>query len=200
MSGTIKLVIIGIIGLVVIVGVVAAITVISLYNGIISSDENCNAAWSQVLNQYQRRSDLIPNLVDTVQAYAAHEKEVLVGVTEARSKVNNFKIDDSILKDPAKLVEFQKIQGELSGALARLMVIVEKYPDIKANQNFLVLQAQLEGIENRIAVERMRFIDTVNTYNKKVRTFPGNLFGYQTKPNFTVEAGAEKAPKDLFKK
>jgi LemA protein len=200
MSGTAKLVIIGIIGLVVIVGVVGAITVISLYNSIISADENCNAAWSQVLNQYQRRSDLIPNLVDTVQAYAAHEKDVLVGVTEARSKVNNFKIDDSILKDPSKLAEFQKIQGELSGALARLMVVVEKYPDIKANQNFLALQAQLEGTENRIAVERMRFIDTVNTYNKKVRTFPGNLFGYQTKPNFTAEAGAEKAPKDLFKK
>ncbi|MFA5794628.1 MAG: LemA family protein [Candidatus Brocadiia bacterium] len=200
MSGTSKLVLISLAGLAVVFIIIGVVAYISIYNGIISSDENCNAAWSQVLNQYQRRSDLIPNLVDTVQAYAAHEKEVLVGVTEARSKITSFKIDDSVLKDPSKLEQFQKLQGELSGALSRLMVVVEKYPDIKANQNFLALQAQLEGTENRIAVERMRFIDSVNTYNKKVRTFPGNLFGYQTRPNFTAEAGAEKAPKDIFKK
>ncbi|HLD36262.1 MAG TPA: LemA family protein [Planctomycetota bacterium] len=170
-----------------------------LSNDIIKADENTNAAWSQVLNQYQRRSDLIPNLVDTVKAYAAHERETLTAVTEARSKVSNFKIDESLLNDPQKLQQFQKVQGELSSALSKLMVVVEKYPDLKANDNFLGLQSQLEGTENRIAVERMRFIDTVNTYNKRVRTFPGSLFGYSTKPNFTAEAGAEKAPKNLFK-
>jgi LemA protein len=170
-----------------------------LYNDIIKTDENCKAAWSQVLNQYQRRSDLIPNLVDTVKAYASHEKEVLTAVTEARSKVNNFRIDESLLKDPEKLQQFQKIQGELSGALTKLMVVAENYPNLKANENFLGLQSQLEGTENRIAVERMRFIDMVNTYNKKVRTFPGSMFGYPTKPNFVAEAGAEKAPKNIFK-
>ncbi|MDI6733369.1 MAG: LemA family protein [Planctomycetota bacterium] len=170
-----------------------------LYNDIIKSDENCKAAWSQVLNQYQRRSDLIPNLVDTVKAYAAHERETFTLVTEARSKVNNFKIDESLLTDPQKLQQFQKVQGELSGALARLMVVVEKYPDLKANTNFLALQSQLEGTENRIAVERMRFIEMVNTYNKTVRTIPGSFFGFPTKPNFTAEEGTEKAPKNLFK-
>lgn len=194
-----KLVLIAILGLLVIFAGIIVIYGIWLSNDIIKSDENTKAAWSQVLNQYQRRSDLIPNLVDTVKAYAAHERETLTAVTEARSKVSNFKIDESLLNDPQKLQQFQQIQGELSSALSRLMVVVEKYPDLKANNNFLGLQAQLEGTENRIAVERMRFIETVNEYNKKVRTFPGSLFGYQTKPNFTAEAGAEKAPKNLFK-
>lgn len=179
--------------------IIFAIGGVWLYNDIISADENSKAAWSQVLNQYQRRADLVPNLVDMVKAYAAHEKEVLTSVTEARSKVNNFQIDENLLKDPEKLKQFQKIQGELSSALTKLLAVSENYPNLKANENFLALQSQLEGTENRIAVERMRFIDAVNTYNKKVRTFPGSLFGYQTKPNFTAEEGAEKAPKHLFK-
>lgn len=199
MSTPTKLVLIAILGLLVIFTGIIVIYGIWLSNDIIKADENTNAAWSQVLNQYQRRSDLIPNLVDTVKAYATHERETLTAVTEARSKVSNFKVDESLLSDPQKLQQFQQIQGELSSALSRLMVVVEKYPDLKANNNFLGLQSQLEGTENRIAVERMRFIDTVNTYNKMVRTFPGSLFGYSTKPNFTVEAGTEKAPKDLFK-
>jgi len=199
MSAAMKLSLIAIVCLVVLFGVVILLYGVWLSNDIIKADENSKAAWSQVLNQYQRRSDLIPNLVDTVKAYASHEKEVLTAVTEARSKVNNFRIDESLLKDSEKLLQFQKIQGELSGALTKLMAVVENYPNLKANENFLGLQAQLEGTENRIAVERMRFIDTVNTYNKKVRTFPGSLFGYQTKPNFVAEAGAEKAPKNLFK-
>ncbi|MEK7449854.1 MAG: LemA family protein [Planctomycetota bacterium] len=199
MSAGTKLGLIVVFGLLVVFIGIAVIYGIWLSNDIIKSDENTKAAWSQVLNQYQRRSDLIPNLVDTVKAYAVHEKEVLTKVTEARSKVNNFVVDESLLKDPEKLQQFQKIQGELTGALTKLMVVVENYPNLKANENFLGLQAQLEGTENRIAVERMRFIETVNTYNKKVRIFPGSLFGYQTKPNFTAEEGTEKAPKNLFK-
>ena len=199
MSSPAKLAIIVIFGLLIIFVGAIFLYGIWLSNDIIKADENTKAAWSQVLNQYQRRSDLIPNLVDTVKAYAAHERETLTAVTEARSKVSNFKIDESLLNDPQKLQQFQQIQGELSSALSKLMVVVEKYPDLKANDNFLGLQSQLEGTENRIAVERMRFIDTVNTYNKRVRTFPGSLFGYSTKPNFTAEAGAEKAPKNLFK-
>ena len=199
MSTPTKLVLIVLAGILVVFIGVMILYGVWLSNDIIKADENTKAAWSQVLNQYQRRSDLIPNLVDTVKAYAAHERETLTAVTEARSKVSNFKIDESLLNDPQKLQQFQQIQGELSSALSKLMVVVEKYPDLKANDNFLGLQSQLEGTENRIAVERMRFIDTVNTYNKRVRTFPGSLFGYSTKPNFTAEAGAEKAPKNLFK-
>ena len=199
MSASSKLAIIIVIGLLIVFAGIFVLYGVSLYNSIIKADEDTKAAWAQVLNQYQRRSDLIPNLVDTVQAYAAHEKEVLTKVTEARSRVGSFKIDESILNDPAKLKQFQQMQGELSSAISRLLVVAENYPNLKANENFLGLQAQLEGTENRIAVERMRFIDTVNAYNKRVRTFPGSLFGYQTKPNFTAEEGAEKAPKNLFK-
>lgn len=199
MSTPVKLALIVALGLIMVFIGVVVLYGIWLNNDIIKMDENSKAAWSQVLNQYQRRSDLIPNLVDTVKAYAAHEKEVFTKVTEARSKVNNFVIDESLLKDPEKLQQFQKIQGELSSALTKLMAISENYPNLKANENFLALQSQLEGTENRIAVERMRFIETVNTYNKRVRTFPGSLFGYSTKPNFVAETGSEKAPKNLFK-
>ena len=199
MSASSKLAIIIVIGLLIVFAGIFVLYGVSLYNSIIKADEDTKAAWAQVLNQYQRRSDLIPNLVDTVQAYAAHEKEVLTKVTEARSRVGSFKIDESILNDPAKLKQFQQMQGELSSAISRLLVVAENYPNLKANENFLGLQAQLEGTENRIAVERMRFVDAINTYNKKVRTFPGSLFSYQTKPNFTAEEGAEKAPKNLFK-
>ncbi len=158
------------------------------YNEIQRKDEAVKAAWSQVLNVYQRRADLIPNLVNTVKGYAAHEQQVLTAVTEARSKVGQMQINAD---DPASLQAFQAAQGELSGALSRLMVVAEQYPNLKADQAFLNLQTQLEGSENRITVERQRYIEAVQAYNTHIREFPVNLtakmFGYKEKPNFTVE-------------
>jgi len=158
------------------------------YNTIQVQDEATKSAWSEVLNQYQRRADLIPNLVNTVKGFAAQEQAVLVGVTEARAKATQVKVDAN---DPASLKQFQAAQGEVSSALSRLMVVVEKYPELKSDQNFRDLQAQLEGTENRITVARNRFIQTVNDYNVTVRQFPVNLtamiFGYKPKPNFAVE-------------
>jgi LemA protein len=161
------------------------------YNDLQRGDEQAKAAWSEVLNQYQRRADLVPNLVNTVKGYAAQEEKVLREVTEARASVGRIQITPELASDPAKLQEFQKAQGELSGALSRLLVVSENYPDLKSNQNFRDLQAQLEGTENRIAVARNRYIQGVQAYNVLVRQFPVNLtakmFGYATKPNFTVE-------------
>lgn len=158
------------------------------YNEIQRKDEAVKAAWSQVLNVYQRRADLIPNLVNTVKGYAAHEQQVLIAVTEARSKVGQLQINAD---DPASLQAFQAAQGELSGALSRLMVVAEQYPNLKADQAFLNLQTQLEGSENRITVERQRYIESVQAYNTHIREFPVNLtakmFGYKEKPNFSVE-------------
>ncbi len=145
-------------------------------------------AWSEVLNQYQRRADLIPNLVNTVKGFAAQEQAVLIGVTEARAKATQIKVDAN---DAGSLAQFQAAQGELSSALSRLMVVVEKYPELKSDQNFRDLQAQLEGTENRITVARNRYIEAVQDYNVTVRKFPVNLtamvFGYKVKPNFAVE-------------
>ncbi|MEO5566352.1 MAG: LemA family protein [Luteimonas sp.] len=158
------------------------------YNEIQSKDEAVSAAWSQVLNVYKRRADLVPNLVATVKGYASHEERVFTEVTEARSKVGgiNVKADD-----PASLAKFQQAQGELQSAIGRLLVVSENYPQLKADQGFLQLQAQLEGTENRITVERQRYIQAVQDYNTYVRRFPVNLtakmFGYKLKPNFTVE-------------
>ncbi len=161
------------------------------YNQIQINDEGVAAAWSEVLNQYQRRADLIPNLVSVVQGYAAHEKEVLTRVTEARASVAGIKATPELVNDEAAFAKFQKAQGELSSALARLMVVVENYPNLKADAQFRDLQAQLEGTENRIAVARNRYIDAVKTYNVSVRTFPNNLtamvMGWKPKANFTVE-------------
>jgi LemA protein len=158
------------------------------YNTIQVQDEMVKSAWSEVINQYQRRADLIPNLVNTVKGFAAQEQAVLIGVTEARAKATQIKVDAN---DPASLQQFQAAQGELSSALSRLMVVVEKYPELKSDQNFRDLQAQLEGTENRIAVARNRYIQAVQEYNVTVRRFPVNLtamvFGYKVKPNFTVE-------------
>jgi len=158
------------------------------YNQIQQKDEAVNAGWSEVLNQYKRRADLIPNLVNTVKGYAAQEQQVLIGVTEARAKVGQVNVNPN---DAASLQQFQAAQGELSSALSRLMVVVEKYPDLKSDQAFLNLQTQLEGTENRIAVARGRYIQTVQDFNTYIRSFPQNLiarmFGYQPKPNFTVE-------------
>lgn len=161
------------------------------YNQIQINDEGVNAAWSEVLNQYKRRADLIPNLVSVVQGYAAHEKEVLTKVTEARASVAGMKATPELVNDEAAFAKFQKAQGELSGALARLLVVAENYPNLKADANFRDLQAQLEGTENRITVARNRYIDAVKTYNISVRTFPNNLtalvMGWKPKANFTVE-------------
>ena len=158
------------------------------YNTLQTQDEQIKAAWSEVLNQYQRRADLIPNLVATVKGYAAQEQEVLTRVTEARAKASQIQVDAG---DPASLAAFQAAQGELSGALSRLLVTVEAYPDLKSDQNFRDLQAQLEGTENRITVARNRYIQAVQDYNGTVRRFPTNLtamvFGHEVKPSFTVE-------------
>ena len=176
------------------------------YNEIQQKDEGVKAAWSEVTNQYQRRADLIPNLVATVKGYAQQEQEVLTRVTEARSRVGQMQVTPETLNDPAALQRFQQAQGDLSSALSRLLVVVEKYPDLKSDQNFRDLQAQLEGTENRIAVARNRYIKTVQDYNVLVREFPVNLtamaFGYKTKPNFTVENEREisTAPKVDFGK
>src|SRR5450432_1906253 len=161
------------------------------YNTIQQSDEQTKAAWSEVLNQYQRRSDLIPNLVNTVKGYAAQEQQVLLGVTEARAKVGSIQATPELLNDPAAFAKFQAAQGQLSSALSRLLVVSENYPQLKSDQNFRDLQAQLEGTENRITVARNRYIQAVQDYNVTVRQFPGNLtamiFGYKPKPNFAVE-------------
>lgn len=161
------------------------------YNQVQINDEQVNAAWSEVLNQYQRRADLIPNLVATVQGYAAHEKDVLTRVTEARASVAGIKATPELINDPQAFAKFQQAQGELSGALSRLLVVAENYPNLKADANFRDLQAQLEGTENRITVARNRYIKSVQEYNVSVRTFPNNLtamvMGWKPKANFTVE-------------
>jgi LemA protein len=161
------------------------------YNAMQSQDEQIKAAWSEVLNQYQRRSDLIPNLVSTVKGYAAQESSVLLGVTQARAKVGSIQATPELVNDPEAFAKFQAAQNELKGALSRLMVVTENYPQLKSDQNFRDLQAQLEGTENRITVARNRYIQAVQQYNVTVRSFPGNLtammFGYKPKPNFTVE-------------
>ena len=165
------------------------------YNTIQTQDEAVKAGWSEVVSQYQRRADLIPNLVNTVKGYAAQEQAVLIGVTEARARATSVQMTPEMLNDPEALKKFQAAQGELTGALKSLLVVVEKYPDLKSDQNFRDLQAQLEGTENRIAVARNRYIETVQTYNGTIRRFPVNLtammFGYDVKPNFTVENEAE---------
>jgi LemA protein len=145
-------------------------------NNIPTYDEQVKSAWSQVENQYQRRSDLVPNLVATVKGFAAQEKDVLTAVTEARSKVSSMQVDENLINDPQKLQQFQQAQQQLSGALSRLMVVVERYPELKSNQNFLALQSQLEGTENRISVARRDYIAAVQTYNTEIRTFPGKIW------------------------
>lgn len=176
---------------------------ISAYNSLVSKEEQVNRYWSEVQAQYQRRYDLIPNLVNTVKGYAAHEKETFQAVTEARAKVGGvIQLSASDLNDPAKVKAFQQAQATLSGALQRLLAVVERYPELKANENFMALQSQLEGTENRIAVARRRFIEAVQIYNRSIRRFPTNIFasifGFQRKAYFEAETGAEKAPKVQF--
>jgi LemA protein len=161
------------------------------YNRIQTEDEQVKAGWAEVLNQYQRRADLVPNLVETVKGYAAHERDVLTRVTEARAKVGSITATPELVNDPQAFAKFQAAQGELTSALSRLLVVAENYPNLKADAGFRDLQAQLEGTENRITVARNRYIDAVRTYNTTVRSFPVNLtammFGYGQKPSFTVE-------------
>jgi LemA protein len=174
------------------------------YNQFQSLDEEAKASWSEVLNQYQRRADLVPNLVETVKGYAAHEKEVLTDVANARSKVGSMQVTPELLNDPEAFAKFQAAQGQLTGALSRLMAVAENYPNLKADQGFRDLQAQLEGTENRVTVARNRYIETIKDYNISVRSFPNNLtamaLGYNTKPTFTVEneKAISSAPKVEF--
>ncbi len=173
-------------------------------NNIPTYDENVKAAWSQVLNQYQRRTDLVPNLVNTVKGYAAHEKSTLTAVVEARSKVAQMQVPKDILTNPQALKEFEQNQNNLTAALSRLMVVVERYPNLKANQNFLALQSQVEGTENRIAVARRDYINAVRIYNTELRTIPGRWWksllysDAKVKANFTIEEANTKAPQVKF--
>jgi LemA protein len=174
------------------------------YNAIQSQDETVQAAWSDVVNQYKRRADLIPNLVSTVKGYAQHEEEVLTKVTEARTKATSITMDASLLENDEAFKRFQEAQGAVSGALSRLLAVAENYPQLKADANFRDLQAQIEGTENRITVARTRYIDAVRSYNTTIRSFPSNLtaklFGAKVKSNFTVENEKEisEAPKVTF--
>lgn len=174
------------------------------YNDFQAKDEATKAAWAEVVNQYQRRADLIPNLVNTVKGYASHEKDTLEAVTKARAAATSFQITPEVLNDPAAFQKFQQVQGELSSALSRLMAVSENYPQLKADQSFRDLQSQLEGTENRITVARQRYIKSVQDYNVLTRSFPTNLtakvMGYQVKPNFTVEneKGISTAPPVKF--
>ncbi len=174
---------------------------IGKYNGLVSKDEAVNGQWANVENQYQRRSDLIPNLVATVKGYASHESETLEGVVAARAKATQVTVDPTNMT-AEKLKEYQAAQGQLSSALGKLLMITENYPDLKANQNFLELQAQLEGTENRITTERGRFNDMCKEFNASVRTFPTNIVasmaGLEKKAYFEAEAGSEKAPEVKF--
>lgn len=173
----------------------------NVYNNLVTSDENTQSAWSQVENVYQRRADLIPNLVATVKGYAAHESETLESVVAARAKATQVTIDPESLSSE-DIAKYNEAQGELGNALGRLLLIQENYPDLKANQNFRDLQAQLEGTENRIATERMKFNQAVQNYNTEIRRFPSNIiasmFGFEKKGYFEANSGAENAPKVEF--
>ena len=191
------------------IAIVAAVAIVlacfgwvkSTYNGFVQQQEGVEAAWAQVENVYQRRADLIPNLVATVKGYAKHEQETLDKVVSARAKATQITVDPTNLTAES-LKKYQEAQGELGSALGKLLAITENYPDLKANQNFLQLQAQLEGTENRITVERKTFNEVAQTYNSAIRQFPGNIlagmFGFERKPYFEAESGAEKAPKVEF--
>ena len=193
-KGTITIIIVAIVAII-------AFWAISGYNSLVSMDENVSNQWANVETQYQRRADLIPNLVNTVKGYAAHEKETLEGVIAARSQATQLKVDPTDLT-PEKLAEYQKAQGQLATALGKLLAITENYPDLKANQNFLELQAQLEGTENRINVARKNFNDSAKAYNTAIRRFPKNIlagmFGFDKRAYFEAAEGAEQAPQVQF--
>ena len=200
--------------LIIIVGAILALIILvvigvvlwgtGIYNSCVSGEEKVTSSWSQVENVYQRRMELIPNLVETVKGFAKQEKDVFLGVTEARSKVNNINLSSDIIDDPAKFQQFQNAQGEMSSALSRLMVVVENYPELKSNENFLNLQSQLEGSENRIAVERKRYNEVAMEYNTFIRKVPNSLiagyYDFKPKEYFKMQEGADTAPKVEFDK
>lgn len=188
---------------IIILAIVAVLVIwcVSTYNSLVTQEETVGNAWSNVENQYQRRSDLIPNLVNTVKGYAAHEKETFQAVVDARAKATQTTISIDDLT-PEKMQAYQRAQGEVGSALSRLLAVTENYPDLKANENFKELQTQLEGTENRISVERRNFNEAARTYNTKIRRFPGSIvagmFGFEKRPYFEAQEGAEKAPEVKF--
>lgn len=188
---------------IIVIAVVAVLVIycVSSYNSLVTQEETVGTAWSNVENQYQRRSDLIPNLVNTVKGYAAHEKETFDAVVSARAKATQMTIDIEDLT-PEKIEAYQKAQGAVGSALSRLLAVTENYPELKANENFKELQAQLEGTENRISVERRKFNETARAYNTSIRRFPKNIvasmFGFEKRPYFEAEEGSEKAPEVKF--
>ena len=191
-------------GIVVVLVLIPGFAIQSIYNDIVAKEQEVGQKWAQVESAYQRRADLIPNLVATVKGYAAHESDVLETVTASRAQVGSVKVSQDVLNNPAEFQKFQQAQSGLSSALSRLMVVVEKYPDLKANQNFLELQSQLEGTENRIKVERDRFTESARIYNTRIKQFPANLvagfFGFKEKEQFQSAPGSEKAPTVNFGK
>jgi len=194
----------GCVGIIALAALIAGFMVTGIYNDIVGREQDVNTKWAQVQNAYQRRADLIPNLVNTVKGYAAHERETLESVTASRAQVGSIQASPDILNRPAEFEKFQQAQASLSSALSRLLVVVERYPDLKANQNFLELQNQLEGTENRIAVERKRFNESAQAYNTRTKQVPAvfvaRLFGFQEKQYFQAAAGADRAPTVDFTK
>ncbi|MFH1996666.1 MAG: LemA family protein [Candidatus Omnitrophota bacterium] len=191
-----------VLGVVLLVIVLAVSFFTGTYNRLVAAEENVDSSWSQVENVYQRRTDLVPNLVAIVRAYAKHEKDTLEGVINARAKASQMNINADVVNNPEMLEQFQKAQGALSSALSRLMVVIERYPELKADQNFLTLQAQIEGTENRITVERKRYNDSAKLFNTLRRTFPNifiaKIMGFAKKSYFTADEGADKAPAVKF--
>lgn len=194
--------VLGVVGFLLVVALLIVGWITSTYNQLVQLDEMTNQAWAQVENQYQRRYDLIPNLVETVKGYAKHEREVFIQVTEARARVGQINITPEVLKDPQAFEKFQQAQDALGSALSRLLAVAENYPQLKANENFLQLQAQLEGTENRISVERRRYNEVVQKYNIYIRRFPTNIiagmFGFKERPYFKAAEQAQQAPKVQF--
>ena len=193
------LIVLGVIALILVIGIGS---LVGVYNGFVAADQAVSEKWAQVQNVYQRRADLIPNLVETVKGFAAQEKNVLEAVTQARASASGIKATPELLNDPAAFKRFQDAQNQLGGALSRLLVTVERYPELKSNQNFLALQSQLEGTENRITVERQRFNEAVREYNTKIKLMPGALvarvMGFKEKAFFESTPGSETAPKVKF--
>jgi len=191
-----------VLGVIVLILVIGFASLFGVYNGFVTAEQSVNEKWAQVQNVYQRRADLIPNLVETVKGFAAQERTVLEEVTKARASVAGIKATPELLNDPVAFKKFQDAQSQLGGALSRLLVTVERYPDLKSNQNFLALQSQLEGTENRITVERMRFNEAVRDYNTKIKLMPGALvagiMGFKEKVFFEAAPGSETAPKVKF--
>ena len=191
-----------VLGVIVLIAVIGFASLFGVYNGFVTAEQSVNEKWAQVQNVYQRRADLIPNLVETVKGFAAQEKTVLEEVTRARASAGSIKATPELLNDPANFKKFQDAQSQLGGALSRLLVTVERYPDLKSNQNFLALQSQLEGTENRITVERMRFNEAVRDYNTKIKLMPGALvagmMGFKEKAFFEAAPGSETVPKVKF--